>query len=64
VLAAVALSLVLNLGIGIITARRSGSSRKAAANIGLTLLGRGEFSLILATAAIAAGLDPRIGPFE
>jgi CPA2 family monovalent cation:H+ antiporter-2 len=26
-------------------------------------LGRGEFSLILATLAVAAGLDPRIGPF-
>lgn len=34
----------------------------AAANTGLTLLGRGEFSLILATFA-AAGLEPRIGPF-
>jgi monovalent cation:H+ antiporter-2, CPA2 family len=34
-----------------------------AANAGLTLLGRGEFSLILATFATAAGLDERIGPF-
>ncbi|MGH2476423.1 MAG: cation:proton antiporter, partial [Candidatus Limnocylindrales bacterium] len=29
----------------------------------LTVLGRGEFSLILATLAAAAGLDDRIGPF-
>src|SRR4029079_4652513 len=35
----------------------------AAANIGLTVLSRGEFSLILATLATAAGLDARIGPF-
>jgi len=35
----------------------------AAANIGLTVLGRGEFSLILATLAVSAGLDDRIGPF-
>ena len=27
------------------------------------MLGRGEFSLILATLAAAAGLDARIGPF-
>jgi CPA2 family monovalent cation:H+ antiporter-2 len=27
------------------------------------VLGRGEFSLILATLAAAAGLDDRIGPF-
>ncbi len=37
--------------------------RRPAANIGTTSLGRGEFSLILATLAVAAGLDPRIGPF-
>jgi Kef-type K+ transport system membrane component KefB len=30
---------------------------------GLTVLGRGEFSLILATLAAGAGLDRRIGPF-
>jgi CPA2 family monovalent cation:H+ antiporter-2 len=63
VLAAVVLSLVLNLGFGIIAARLDRTSRRAAANVGLTLLGRGEFSLILAAAAVGAGLDPRIGPF-
>lgn len=31
--------------------------------IGLTLLSRGEFALILATMAGAAGLDLRIAPF-
>lgn len=34
-----------------------------AANIGLTVLAPGEFSLILATLAVAAGLDGRLGPF-
>ena len=34
-----------------------------AANVGLTVLTRGEFSLILATLALAAGLDQRIGTF-
>jgi monovalent cation:H+ antiporter-2, CPA2 family len=63
VLAAVGVSLVLNLAAGLAAARLGGFRRLAAANIGLTLLGRGEFSLILATLATAAGLDERIGPF-
>jgi CPA2 family monovalent cation:H+ antiporter-2 len=60
---AVVVSLVLNLAAGIITARMHGYRRVPAANVGLTVLGRGEFSLILATLAAAAGLDDRIGPF-
>ena len=31
--------------------------------MGLTVLARGEFSLILASLALAAGLDERLGPF-
>ncbi|MFZ6003031.1 MAG: cation:proton antiporter [Actinomycetota bacterium] len=60
---AVALSIVLNITAGVAAAKLQGFSRGAAANIGLTILGRGEFSLILATLAFAAGLDDRIGPF-
>jgi CPA2 family monovalent cation:H+ antiporter-2 len=63
VAAAVALSLVLNLVAGLVSARRFGFGREAAANVGLTILGRGEFSLILATLAAAAGLDSRLGAF-
>jgi CPA2 family monovalent cation:H+ antiporter-2 len=63
VIAAVVLSTVLNLIAGLVAARRNGFGRVQAANIGFTTLGRGEFSLILATLAAAAGLDPRIGPF-
>jgi monovalent cation:H+ antiporter-2, CPA2 family len=59
---AVALSILLNLTAGVVAARWSGFGRNAAANIGLTILGRGEFSLILATLATTAGLDNRIGP--
>ena len=54
---------MLNVVAGLLAARLHGFGRNAAANIGLTILGRGEFSLILATLAAAAGLDPRIGPF-
>jgi CPA2 family monovalent cation:H+ antiporter-2 len=60
---AVVLSLVLNVAAGLLAARIQGFGRIPAANIGLTILGRGEFSLILATLATAAGLDARIGPF-
>lgn len=60
---AVSVSLVLNLVAGVVASRLHGFNRYAAANVGLTILGRGEFSLILATLAAGAGLDERIGPF-
>lgn len=63
VLAAVALSLTLNPLAGIITARMNRLGRLAAANIGTTVLARGEFSIIIATLATTAGLDERITPF-
>jgi CPA2 family monovalent cation:H+ antiporter-2 len=63
VAAAIVLSLGLNIVAGIIGARMHGFGQRAAANAGLTLLGRGEFSLIIVTLATAAGLDRRLGPF-
>jgi CPA2 family monovalent cation:H+ antiporter-2 len=63
VLAAVGLTLALNVTAGILAARMYRFGPKAAANIGLTILARGEFSLILASLALEAGLDARIGPF-
>ncbi|MPZ28323.1 MAG: cation/H(+) antiporter [Micromonosporaceae bacterium] len=60
---AVLATLTCNLAAGVVTARLFGLNQRAAANIGLTVLGRGEFSLILVTLAIGAGLDGRIGPF-
>jgi monovalent cation:H+ antiporter-2, CPA2 family len=59
----VLLSIALNMAAGIAAARIERWGRVEATNIGLTVLGRGEFSLILATLATAAGLDPRLGPF-
>ena len=61
-LAAVA-TLIMNSFSGIAVARLFGFNQRAAANLGLTMLGRGEFSLILATLALGAGLDTRLGPF-
>jgi CPA2 family monovalent cation:H+ antiporter-2 len=63
VVLAVLLSLALNVAAGRAAARLNGFGPQPALNIGLTVLGRGEFSLILATLAVEAGLDERIGPF-
>jgi monovalent cation:H+ antiporter-2, CPA2 family len=63
VIAAVVLTLFLNVGAGVVVSRMNGFGRRQASNVGFTTLGRGEFSLILASFAAAAGLDDRIGPF-
>jgi CPA2 family monovalent cation:H+ antiporter-2 len=63
VLGAVLLGLVTNTTAAVVAARVYAFNQRATANIALTLLGRGEFSLILATLALGAGLDGRLGPF-
>jgi monovalent cation:H+ antiporter-2, CPA2 family len=63
ILLAAATTVVLTVAAGLAAARIFGFGRGRAANIGLTVLSRGEFSLVLASLALAAGLDPRIGPF-
>jgi len=60
---AVVMTLMLNVLAGVICSRMNGFGRRQASNVGFTILGRGEFSLILASFAAAAGLDDRIGPF-
>ena len=63
VLAAVVITFVLNLAAGVVAARIRDLDREAAANIGLSLVSRGEFALVLASLAAAAGLDERLAPF-
>lgn len=63
ILVAAAMTTVLATVAGVIAARMHDFNRLQAANIGFTVLTRGEFSLILATLAVSAGLDPRIGAF-
>ncbi|MER5254118.1 MULTISPECIES: cation:proton antiporter [unclassified Streptomyces] len=63
VLAAVAVTLLMNVLAGIGAARVYGFGAGPAANISTTLLARGEFALILATMAATAGLDERLSPF-
>ncbi|MGW4228137.1 cation:proton antiporter [Streptomyces sp. NPDC004980] len=63
VLAAVVLTIAMNMLSGIFSARVYGFGSLYAANISTTLTARGEFALILATMAAGAGLDERLSPF-
>ncbi|NEB37035.1 cation:proton antiporter [Streptomyces sp. SID14515] len=63
VLAAVALTLAMNIAAGLAAAKVYSFGAQATANIATTLVARGEFALILATMAAAAGLDERLSPF-
>ncbi|MFJ7167316.1 cation:proton antiporter [Streptomyces globosus] len=63
VTAAVALTVLMNVTAGLCVARLYHYDPRPAANIATTLLGRGEFALILAAMAAGAGLDGRIAPF-
>ncbi|MGI5168456.1 cation:proton antiporter [Spirillospora sp. CA-253888] len=63
VLAAVLLTVVLNMSAGLLAGRLHGFDRTASANVALTVLSRGEFALVLASMAAAAGLDGRLAPF-
>src|SRR5690606_10725351 len=63
VAAAIIISLVFNYIAGVVAARIYGYGREAAANAATLLVSRGEFELILASLAVAAGLDSRVAPF-
>lgn len=58
--AAVVMTCLLATAAGVFAARTHGFDRVEAGNIGFTVLTRGEFSIILATLGVAAGLDQRI----
>lgn len=63
VLAAVLLTLVVNNAGAQLIARLNGLTVAEGVNVGGMLTNRGEFALILATLATAAGLDFRLTPF-
>lgn len=63
VLGAVIITIIGNFVAGMIAGRKSGLSHRASANIGLTIVSRGEFSIILANLGIAGGLMPILTPF-
>ncbi|WP_284241138.1 cation:proton antiporter [Paenibacillus glycanilyticus] len=62
-LAAVAVTLIGNLTAGMLAGRSAGLSRRASVNIGLTIVSRGEFSIIMANLAKAGALMAVIQPF-
>ncbi|MEA9984501.1 cation:proton antiporter [Subtercola sp. RTI3] len=63
VIGAVAMTMLLNIGAGQFVAKLNGLGVQAGINATVILQNRGEFALILATLALAAGLDPRIQAF-
>jgi CPA2 family monovalent cation:H+ antiporter-2 len=60
---AVVMTLVVNTAGGQLIARLNGLTAAQGLNVSTMLHNRGEFTLILATLAAAAGLDPRLTPF-
>ncbi len=63
-LGAVILTVLGNFIAGMIAGRKAGLSHKSSANIGLTIVSRGEFSIILANIGIAGGLSEMLKPFS
>ncbi len=63
VIVAVIVTFIFNVIAGIFASRIYGYGRLAASNTALMLVSRGEFELILASLAVAAGLDRRVAPF-
>jgi CPA2 family monovalent cation:H+ antiporter-2 len=63
VLAAVGLTLLGNVVAGVWAGRKANLSYRASLNIGLTIISRGEFSIILANLAKTGGLLAVVQPF-
>jgi len=62
-LGAVLLTIIGNVLAGMLAGRSAGLSPSGSLNIGLTIVSRGEFSIILANLAKAGGLLPLLQPF-
>lgn len=62
-LGAVLVTIVGNFVAGMISGRKAGLSYKASSNIGLTIMARGEFSIIVANLGVSAGLSAILTPF-
>jgi CPA2 family monovalent cation:H+ antiporter-2 len=62
-LGAVALTIIGNVAAGVLAGRSAKLSMAASLNIGLTIVSRGEFSIIMANLAKAGGLSPVLQPF-
>lgn len=60
---AVVVTVIGNVAAGLLAGRQAGMSSQQSLNIGLTIVSRGEFSIILANLAVAGSLLPIIQPF-
>ncbi len=58
----VAITSVTKVGTGYVAARRSGVKRRGRWRAGVALIPRGEFSVVIATLAVTAGVESRLGP--
>lgn len=63
-LAGVAITIIVNIVSGMMAGRNAGLSYKASTNIGLTVMVRGEFTIIVANLGVAAGLMPLLKSFS
>ncbi len=63
-LGAILITIAANIVSGMIAGRNAGLSHKASTNIGLTVMARGEFTIIVANLGITAGLMPILKPFS
>lgn len=63
-LGAVVLTIIGNVISGMFSGRNAGLSYRASTNIGLTVMARGEFSIIVANLGVTAGLMPVLKPFS
>ncbi len=63
VLVAIVMTFVLSLSTGALLAWLHKMGRREALNTAAIFVNRGEFTLILATLSVGAGLDPRLQPF-
>ncbi|MFO7274478.1 MAG: cation:proton antiporter [Bacillota bacterium] len=62
-LIAALVSMLGNFTAGMLAGRSAGLSHRASANIGLTIVARGEFSIVMANLGVAGGLLPVLQPF-
>jgi CPA2 family monovalent cation:H+ antiporter-2 len=56
------ISMITKLLTGAYTARRAGIARAGMARAGIALIPRGEFNIVIAGLAVAAGVHPDLGP--
>jgi len=60
----VLITILSNYVAGLVSGKQAGLSVKSSTNIGLTIMARGEFTIIVATLGVSAGLNPILQPLS